>query len=226
MPVSKLGEDTNKQFEENVSSIYEKIVYWKKNIFLLPTGKRGRCFINERTRLIDTWIRGLQLKNIALKAVMIMPCLLLQKPSKYSKAKDHIKALERRLKLWTDGILAELLKEGESIQSSFKHVNVAQTITQLSKKFVEQMQKGDFDSAIKLITNNMQIGILPQTDTTLTLLKQKHPKSAPTTEEVLLPNQTKSIHRIKYENINADAVRKAALKTKGGSGPSLMDADG
>ena len=91
---------------------------------------------------------------------------------------------------------------------------------------MEQMQKGDFDSAIKLITNNMQIGILPQTDTTLTLLKQKHPKSAPTTEEVLLPNQTKSIHRIKYENINADAVRKAALKTKGGSGPSLMNADG
>ena len=226
MPVSKLGEDTNKQFEENVSSIYEKIVYWKKNIFLLPTGKCRKCFIEETTRLIDAWIRGSPLKNIALKAVMTMPSHLLQKPRKDSKAKDHIKALERRSKLWTDGILAELLKEGESIQSSFKHVNVAQTITQLSKKFVEQMQKGDFDSAIKLITNNMQIGILPHTDTTLTLLKQKHPKSAPTTEEVLLPNQTKSIHRIKYENINADAVRKAALKTKGGSGPSLMNADG
>ena len=33
----KWGEYANKQFEENVSSIYEKIVYWKKNIFLLPT---------------------------------------------------------------------------------------------------------------------------------------------------------------------------------------------
>ena len=71
----------------------------------------------------------------------------------------------------------------------------------------------------------MQNGILPLTDTTLKLLKQKHPKSAPTTEEVLLPDQTESIHRIKYENINADAVRKAALKTKGGSGPSGMGAN-
>ena len=185
----KWGEYTNKQFEENVSSIYEKIVYWKKNIFLLPTGKRGRCFINERTRLIDTWIRGLLLKNIALKAVMIMPCLLLQKPSKYSKAKDHIKALERRLKLWTDGHLAELLKGGETIQSSLKHVDGPKTIAQLSKKFVEQMQKGNVDSAIKLITNNMQTGIPPLTDTTLKLFKQKHPKSAPTTEGVLLPDQ-------------------------------------
>ena len=149
-----------------------------------------------------------------------MPSLLLQKPSKDSKVKDHNRALERRLKLWTDGQLAELLKEGETIQSSLKQVNAPKVIAQHSKKLVEQMEKGNVDSAIKLITTNMQNGILPLTDTTLTLLKQKHPRSAPTTEEVLLPDQPESIHRIKYENISADAVRKAALKTKGGSGPS------
>ena len=68
------------------------------------------------------------------------------------------------------------------------------------------MQKGNVDSAIKLITNNMQNGILPLTDTTLKLLKQRHPESAPTTKEVLLPDQPESSHQIKYENINADAV--------------------
>ena len=88
------------------------------------------------------------------------------------------------------------------------------------------MQKGSVDSAIKLIINNMQNGILSLTDTTLKLLKQKHPKSTPTTEEALLPDQPESIHRIKYENINADAVHKAALKIKGGSAPLGMDADG
>ena len=107
-----------KQFEENVSSIYEKFVYWEKNIFLLTTGKDGRCFIDETTRLIDAWVRGSLLKNIALKAVMIMPSLLLQNPSKDSKSKDHTKALERRLKLWTDGHLDKLLKEGETIKQS------------------------------------------------------------------------------------------------------------
>ena len=113
---------------------------------------------------------------------MIMLSLLLQKPSKNLKAKDHTKALERRLKLWTDGHLGELLKEGDTIQSSLKHVNAPKTIALLSKKFVEQMEKGNVDSTIKLITNNMQNGILPLTDTALTLLKQKHPKSAPRTE--------------------------------------------
>ena len=116
-----------------------KTVYWKKNIFLLPTGKGGGYFIDETIRLIDAWVRCSPLKNTTLKAVMIMPHLLLQKPCKDSKAKDHTKALERRLKLWTDGHLAELLKEGETIQSSLKQIDATKTIAQLSRKLVEQM---------------------------------------------------------------------------------------
>ena len=54
------------------------------------------------------------------------------------------------------------------------------------------------------------------------LLKEKQHKFAPITEVVLLPDQFESIHQVMYENINADAVHKVALKTKGGSG---MDAD-
>ena len=34
------------------------------------------------------------LKNIGLKSIRVMPALLLQKPSKTSKAKYHLKALE------------------------------------------------------------------------------------------------------------------------------------
>ena len=74
------------------------------------------------------------------------------------------------------------------------------------------MQIVTVDSAIKLITKNMQNGIITLTDTTLKLLKQKHPKSATSTEEVLFSYQAKNIHQIKYKNINADAVHKAALK--------------
>ena len=51
------------------------------------------------------------------------------------------------------------------------------------------MQKDNVDSAIKLATNNMQNGILPLTDITLNLLKQKHPRSAPTAKEAILCDQ-------------------------------------
>ena len=85
------GEYINKQFEENGSSIYEKIVYWKKNIFLLPTGKGGRCVKDETIGRIGNRFTA---EKYRIKAIMIMPSLLLQKTSKYSKAKDYTKALE------------------------------------------------------------------------------------------------------------------------------------
>ena len=49
----KWGEYTNKQFEEHVSSFHERIVFWKKNISVLPTGKGGRYFTGKTTRLIE-----------------------------------------------------------------------------------------------------------------------------------------------------------------------------
>ena len=51
-------------------------------------------------KLLSSWIKGTVLHNIAFKAIMIMPNLLLQKPSKNSKAKDHLTALERRMSSW------------------------------------------------------------------------------------------------------------------------------
>ena len=40
------------EFEENVTFICKQIVYWKKNLFLLPTGKVGKLFIDELTKLL------------------------------------------------------------------------------------------------------------------------------------------------------------------------------
>ena len=68
---------------------------------------------------MNEWLQESPLKDIAFKAIMVMPNLLLQKPSKNSKAKDHLKALERRLESWISGDLLEL-KEAETIQKSLR----------------------------------------------------------------------------------------------------------
>lgn len=51
------------------------------------------------------------LESVALKATIVLPILLLQKPSKTFKNKEHI--LKRRLSLWSSGELMELVKKGE-----------------------------------------------------------------------------------------------------------------
>ena len=37
-------------FEANVSTVYKQIVYWKKNLFLLSSGRAGKQFIDETTK--------------------------------------------------------------------------------------------------------------------------------------------------------------------------------
>ena len=110
------GNYQNYLLERNQSVAYEKIVYCKKNIFLWPSGQAGKSFVDEMSWLMNEWIRESPLKDIAFKAIMVMPGLLLQKPSRKSKWKDHLTSLENRIKLWHAGEIMALLKEAETIQ--------------------------------------------------------------------------------------------------------------
>ena len=115
--VFKWGDIDGTTFIERLELMYEKVVYWKKNLFLLATGKSGKLYIDESVKLLNSWVEGKAPHNIAFKAIMIMPNLLLQKPSKNSKAKDNLTTLERRMQSWLKGDLMELLDEGETIQN-------------------------------------------------------------------------------------------------------------
>ena len=140
--------------------------------------------------------------------------------------KDHLKALERRIDLWSRGKIDKLLFEGETIQSRLHHFNIPKNIGELSKKFALLMEKGNVNSALKLLTSNISNGISPLDDKTLSLLKQKHPPSSELNEEVLLRGEKPSVHSVVFEDIDESMVKEAALKTKGGSGLSGLDADG
>ena len=89
------GKIPGTEFNNQICIAYEQIVYWKRNLFLVPTGNAGKTFIKETTKLINHFVDDSAMKCIAMKALMVMPALLLQKPSKSSKAKDHSNALQR-----------------------------------------------------------------------------------------------------------------------------------
>ena len=78
-------------FENLLNDIYGKIVYWRKNLFLLPIGAAGKKYIRELARLLQAWVYGSPLKYISMMAIHVIPALFLQKLSKKSKSKDHTK---------------------------------------------------------------------------------------------------------------------------------------
>ena len=64
------------------------------------------------------------------------------------------------------------------------------------------MKKGNINTALKLITNNMQDGILPLNNETLNELKEKHPKSKNANNDVLLTSVPQDIHPIMFAGID------------------------
>ena len=88
------------------------------------------------------------------------------------------------------------------------------------------MNKGNINSTIKPHSNNMANSILPLNDTILKLLKQKHPCQSEADKHLLLDDILKSIHKIKYEYIDAETIRNTALDKRHGPGLSGMYADG
>ena len=68
------------------SDAYEEIVHWKANLFDVPTCAVGRRFFKELTRWLQNFNAETKFRSIAIKTFMILPALLLQKPS--AKAKE------------------------------------------------------------------------------------------------------------------------------------------
>ena len=178
------------------------------------------------TELSEEKIYGSPLNGISFKAVILMPNLLLQKPSINSKSKDHQLALERRLELWHKGEFEELYIEGETIQASLKTIQNPSSIAETLEKIKQYMAKGNINSALKLLRNNMENGILPINKDTLSKLIQKHPKGKTASQDILLNGPLQDIHPLKFQSSDKEMIRKGAIRTKGGSGPSGMDADG
>ena len=84
-PVFTWGECDSSQFIDTLNAAFAEAVHWKLKA---PYGKAGKSCVSELARLFSTC------SALALKAATLMPILLLQKPARKSKAKDHITCLE------------------------------------------------------------------------------------------------------------------------------------
>ena len=99
-----------------INRCYSKAVHWIPNLFMIPYRKQGKLFIKELTHLFRLYSEDSAMECITLKVALVFPILVLQKPHRRSKVKDHLNALEWWLKLWNDGLFEDLLKEGNTVQ--------------------------------------------------------------------------------------------------------------
>ena len=82
--IFKWGENDSFHFMKMLDDAYVHIFNWRKNLFMLPSGKSGKSFI-ETTRFLNTWVDDSPLKTATFKEVMVMPSLYYKNHRRYLK---------------------------------------------------------------------------------------------------------------------------------------------
>ena len=154
--------------------------------------------------------------------VMIIFPLLLQKPSRSSKSKDHILYLERRLTSWKAGELDKLLKECTAIQNRLSKAKVIPGHHE--KVFARLMLQGKVSAALRW-NGSQRSSLLETTPKVVGILKSKHPKSAPAVNGGLLEGPTCEIEDVIFEGIDSNMIHSVAKKIHGAAGPSGADSE-
>ena len=147
------GECDSSTFIPLLDSVYQEVIHWKRNSFSIPRGNSGKAFVNELARLFSAFANGSALERVAFKATIVLPLLVLQKPLWISKPKDHATLLERRLQLWEQGNLRELLNAGRVLQKriAVEVHHSSDNNDRLAHSFAKLMFQGKTQAALQLL---------------------------------------------------------------------------
>ena len=96
---SKWNDLDGSEICKELSRIYDNVLFSRKNLFLVPSGRVENDFVSEMCNLLQAYSNATAMEVIALKAFVVLQVLLLQKPSTKSKSRDHVHHLQRRLKI-------------------------------------------------------------------------------------------------------------------------------
>ena len=222
-------------FTASLKAAYGEVVHWRRNIFMVPSGKVGKEFVREISRLLDSFTHHSALKAISLCAMMTLPHLLLQKTHAKSRSKENSTALERRLIAWRKGDLEALLQEGRAIQGDFTNSRLCweKDEASMSRSFANLVHHGRTRAALRLLDEESRGGVLALDQevngkTVRELLKEKHPQAEiPPTDALTAPsNQQTQYHPVIFQKVTPAVIRAAALRVEGAAGPSGIDAYG
>ena len=113
------GNISHEGFCDTINGVYDEIVHFRTNIFNVPSGRARKAFIEELTFWMKQFNSNSDLNSVALKAFMVLPTLIPQKPPATSKSKEHSAAIDRRFNLGWQGDLDLLEREVTFIQGKF-----------------------------------------------------------------------------------------------------------
>ena len=227
---------------ELLDQLYFQVVHWKPNLFTVPSGNLGKSFVSELASLLHSFSKQSALEPFALKAAMLMPNLLLQKPHNESKLSFRVvrSCLQRRLDLWLKGDFLALFNEGIVIQ---KHLSASPCYRPScddqthSSRFSHLMTQGHVNAALRCLSPSCDCGPLNldhvvgslsdgSPKTVFDVLHEKHPHGRAADPDAILDpvDSSQSFHPVLFDGLDAALIKSVVMQISGSAGPSGLDA--
>ena len=212
-----------KVFADLIDKYYNESMKFRKNLFLVPNGSTGKKFVALLSEWITYFNSNSTFHGMAMKVVMTLPNLLLQKPSAKSKAREHTLILEQRLQHWNEGNLSEIWKECQTIQKKLK-ARPSRSPEDVSRTFSKLMFEGKVGAALRFMEEQSDNAVLPPTDNVVRKLRELHPPAQEISRHTLIAGPTQPTNKAFFLSIDEQEIQKAANRTSGAAGPSMFDA--
>uniref|UniRef100_A0A1X7VS47 Uncharacterized protein n=1 Tax=Amphimedon queenslandica TaxID=400682 RepID=A0A1X7VS47_AMPQE len=117
------GKNDGNVTSTQLTTCYEEVVYWKRNLSRVPIGKPGDAFVSELANLFNACATSSSLESIAFYGAMTLPHVLLQRPVGKLKHEEITKHLECRFSLWKNArSIQSCLKSHRSSSNSFDNL--------------------------------------------------------------------------------------------------------
>ena len=193
-------------------------------VYRVPGGSIGREFTAVLAKEYELLASGVQKSE---KPSMIGK-LILQKDKKIRKSSDIKRLIKRRLKMWKDDLLEELIQEAEACDRKLPMGVTKMSDEEAILVFSRMVLQGKIREALRFITNTSESGGLLQPDddagkgkTVQEVLESKHPPQSEAVPEAFIVADLPTLVDV---DVTESHIVKAAKHLSGGAGISALDA--
>ena len=211
-----------------LGDIYTEIVHWRSSHSKIYNNKVGKKFVDCINVALSAIANDTSEQKIFILAAMTMSHLVLIRTK--NKEDGSVNAiLNRPLSLWIRGNIMELFNEAKALHTRSKTLSCKRK-RDPRKEFVRLMTNGNV--AIRQLEEGEDGSVLDLSDrigdkTVLQVLKEKHPSPGEVNRQ-LIESPSENVlpfHPSIFDNLDDDAIKRAATVTKGSPGHSGLDAN-